>query len=352
MALIFSANSMKYYAIDYMLETMFLGCYLLFIFVRSSCVNYLLTKIDANRSLLHIGSENNNKPDIIYTSIQSAENCKGFSETIRQLSNKKNKAFFQWLAGIIDGDGNFDMRNLNSILTLKTIRIKLHNRDIRILTRIQDTLHVGKIWTDKKKPYSRYNVSTKKDMEFLVNKLNGLIRIKVDGFKKACDYLGITYIEANYIIEPYDPYFAGLVDTDGTIIYNYNANRIECNLEFKCNDHTKKLNFDNVIPYYKPSKSFRIKKNTGRTKQYYSIAFKYQTVNGMLFLYDYFTKNRLYSDFKYYRVLKIKQFINIRQFQKYPKGSPEFQVYSNFIIKWIQYQNPLWYKVPFVDKIR
>ena len=52
--------------------------------------------------------------------IQSAENCKGFSETIRQLSYSKNKIthqnldsdtkFFFWLAGIIDGDGNFDIR--------------------------------------------------------------------------------------------------------------------------------------------------------------------------------------------------------------------------------------------------
>ena len=352
-------NNLYYYAIDYMLETMFLGCYLLFI-----SNNYLggRTKIDANRSykLLHINSENNNKPvifnnNIKYTNVQSAENCKEFSETIRQLSNFNSddqSFFFKWLAGVIDGDGNFDMRKLDSRLSLKSIRIKLHNRDIRILTRIQNTLHMGRIRADKNKPHSLYIISTKEEMLFLIKKLNGLIRIKVDGFQKACDSFGIKFIEANYNIEPYDPYFAGLVDTDGTIVYNYNCNRIECNLEFKYNDHTKKLNFDNVIPHYKPSVLLRTHKNKGYDQIYNSIAFKYQTVKGMVFLYDYFMKNRLYSDFKFYRVSKIKQFIHIRDYKTDPKDSVEFKIYSDFLLDWIQYKNPLWYKVPFVDKIR
>jgi len=79
-----------------------------------------------------------------YTNVQPAENCKGFSETIRQLSNLNNdeqSLFFKWLAGVIDGDGNFDIRKLESKLVLTQIRIKLHNRDIRILTRIQNTLN-------------------------------------------------------------------------------------------------------------------------------------------------------------------------------------------------------------------
>ena len=96
--------------------------------------------------------------------IQSAENCKGFSETIRQLSNLKfistkseiDHKFYSWLAGIIDGDGNFDIRKINNNLVLKAIRIKLHNRDIRILTRIQNYLHIGRIKTDKHKPYSMF----------------------------------------------------------------------------------------------------------------------------------------------------------------------------------------------------
>lgn len=350
-------NGKEYSAIDYMLGTVFLGCYLLFIFLSINIFNSYLSQIDANRrnlkDLLNINSENFNKPVIMnkYTNTQSAENCKGFSETIRQLSNLKDDKFFHWFAGVIDGDGNFDVRQINSKLVLKSIRIKLHDRDVRILTRIQNFLHIGKIRSDKNKPYSIYTISRSEDLLFIINKLNGLIRIKVEGLRKACLYFGIKYIEPNYNIEEYDPYLSGLVDTDGTIVFNYNCNRIECNLEFKYNDQTKKLNFDKVIPYYKPSILLRDKKNQGPVR-FKSIAFKYQTVKGMVYLYDYFMENRLYSDFKFYRVSQIKKFITIRNFNNEPKDSVEFKIYSDFILNWIQYRNPLWNKVPFVSKIR
>jgi hypothetical protein len=184
-------NNLYYYAFDYMLETMFLGSYLLYTLL------YYLFKIDEkrNQNLISIYSENNKKPVVFnyfnnnakQTNIQSAENCKGFSETIRQISkfnthteleqsyispitlceankkrmcvrskrsNKLNSSFINWLAGVIDGDGNFDIRKINSKLVLKAIRIKLHNRDVRILTRIQNELHMGRIRADKNKPHS------------------------------------------------------------------------------------------------------------------------------------------------------------------------------------------------------
>ena len=107
-------NNFYYYAFDYMLETMFLGYYLLFVF------NNYLSKIDAPLLARHshspatrtrgnnlghslakqatINNENNNIPVIFnnnnsiikYANIQSAENCKEFSETIRQISNHNN----------------------------------------------------------------------------------------------------------------------------------------------------------------------------------------------------------------------------------------------------------------------
>lgn len=94
------------------------------------------------------------------------------------------------------------------------------------------------------------------------------------------------------------------------------------------------------------------KKNDSPGKTFKSIAIKFQTVNGMIHLYNYFMKNRLFSDFKFYRVSKIKKFIEIRGYSNYPKNSPEFKVYSSFVLDWIQYQNPLWTKVPFVKKLQ
>jgi len=391
-------NNFNYSAIDYMLETIFLVNYWLFspylilylnIIICIGVIYYLRNYLDASGSFnLLLNSEIDNET-IFYKNmnIQSAENCKGFSETIRQLSNFSSiinrhqpesakledveKKFFNWLAGIIDGDGNFDIRkstdsnscvkgSVSSVgnknkFTLKAIRIKLHNRDIRILTRIQNYLHIGRIRTDKKKPYSFYIVSTKEEMSYLINKLNGLIRIKVNTFKKACELYNIKYIEPNYNIEAYDPYFSGLIDTDGSIVFNFTGNRIECNLEFKYNEYTSKLNLDNIIPNYKPYKLLRDKKNQSFDKnniKFKSIAFKFQTVKGMLPLYDYFLKNRLYSDFKFYRVTQIKKFIEIRDYKNSEFDSIEYQIFSDFVLNWIQYKNPLWSKVPFVKKLK
>ena len=171
-------------------------------------------------------------------------------------------------------------------------------------------------------------------MEYVINNINGKIRIKIPNLKLACSNYNITFIEPNYNIESYNPYLAGLIDTKGTIVFNYSSNRIECNIELKYNEFSSKLNLDNVIPNYKPNVRKIIRKG------YKSILFSYQTVENMIFLYEYVMKNRLYCDMKFYRVSQIKRFIEIRKYNKYDFKSPEFLVYSNFLINFIKYQNP------------
>ncbi|KAM9977958.1 hypothetical protein ACTFIY_004548 [Dictyostelium cf. discoideum] len=171
------------------------------------------------------------------------------SETICQLSKCQ---FNNWFAGIIDGDGNFDIRKIGKKEVLKAIRIKLHVRDIRILTRIQNELHIGRIRIDKNKLYALYIISTNMEMRQVIARVNGLIRLKVDSFERACKNLEINFKEANYILEENDNYLAGLIDTDGTIVFNYASNRIECNLEIKFNKYSEKLNLEKVIPQYTP----------------------------------------------------------------------------------------------------
>ena len=344
-----SLSSFKcYFATDYMLETVF------FVYCLLLINTSYLYKLDLSRSNAPLNSENNNSTisqKLINT--QSAENWKGFSETVRRLSDGEDHTFWKWFAGVLDGDGNFDIRKnaISNKRVLKQIRIKLHNRDVRILMRVQNYLHMGKIRADKNKPYSIYTVSTKESMDYILNKVNGLIRLKVPFFKEACVLANIKYIEANYNIELYDPYFAGLIDTDGSIVFNYAGNRIECNLEFKYNEYSSKLNLDYVIPNSKPYVIKRSKSSEAHgSKSFISIAFKFQNVNSMLFIYDYFMRNRLYCDMKFYRVTKIKPFIQIRKYKMSSKHTVEHKIYSDFVIDLIKYENPLWYKVPFINK--
>ncbi len=176
----------------------------------------------------------------------------------------------------------------------------------------------------------------------IINNINGLIRLKVPAFKEACNLYNIDYIEANYNVGLYDPYFSGLIDTDGSIVFNYAGNRIECNLEFQYNEYTSKLNWENTVLNSKPTIIKRKKSSvSGGSKKFTSIAFKFQNVNNMLFIYDYFMRNRLYCDMKFYRVTKIKYFIEIRKYKTYPKFSVEHKIYSDFVIDLIKYNNPL-----------
>lgn len=231
----------------------------------------------------------------------------------------------------MDGDGNFDIRKVNGKLTLKAIRIKLHDRDIRILTRIQDKLSKGRIRSVNKTSHVLYTISTKAEMSSFINCINGQIRIKVSSFTKACNCLGIDMVPANPIVGALDPYFSGLIDTDGSIIFNYSGNRIGCFLELKYNEFSAKLNLDNVIPGTKPTILF-LKKASGKggIKRFSSIRFSFDTVQAMPFIYEYFMVHRLFCDMKFYRVSKIKRFLDIRSYQKFDYHSPEFIIYSAF----------------------
>jgi len=169
----------NYFATDYMLETVFYVYCLLFIYTSylySGVKLNFFNPLDVSRNNILLDSENNDTTiSLKLMDTQSAENWKGFSETARQLPDSEDYKFWNWFAGIIDGDGNFDIRKNAGCnkKVLKQIRIKLHNRDIRILTRIQNYLHIGRIKADKNKPYSTYIVSTKETMMYIVNNING-----------------------------------------------------------------------------------------------------------------------------------------------------------------------------------
>lgn len=333
-----------------------LGTIIYYLLWESEGINLSrLEKINGSGSLnLLFCSEKSNK------GVQSAGNVRipegegwilrDYTPIIYEGGSKLEGRFDGWLAGVLDGDGNYDIRKIGGKEVLKAIRIKLHNRDVRILARIKNELKRGRIREEGKKPYSTYVISKRGEMEEVVRRVNGKIRIKVGGFKKSCENLGIDYKEADYKIKEKDAYLSGLIDTDGSIILNYNCNRIECNIELKYNEYTSRLNLDEVIPNTKPSVYLREKKNQTPGKRYKSIAFKYQTVGGMIPLYEYILENRLYSDMKYYRVMKIKKFMEIRGYAE--GGGVEREVYKKFVLDYVKYKNPKWMRVGYVNLLK
>lgn len=255
---------------------------------------------------------------------------------------RRFERFCSWLAGVIDGDGKFDFQRK----VLKSVRIKIHIRDVRILKRIQSMTHVGRIRTVKTS-YVMFIASSKQHMTRLLTCINGHIRIKVPNFQKACQSLNIVYMRAPDRLKPFDAYLAGLVDSNGSVGLNLNQNCINVSVEVNMSvPYVENLNLDSVIPYAKPNMVMR---TTASGKK--SMRFSYESVNAMPAVYDYFHRIRLYSDFKYYRVTRIKRFLTLRHFKAYPYGSIEYRIFSEFCLDFIMYQNPQWTKVPFVEKL-
>lgn len=116
----------------------------------------------------------------------------GTSETICVLTNKQK----EWLAGIIDGNGIFDIRFMNNKRVLKSIRIIQSIRDSRILYKVKDLLKGGSIKI-KNKICLIYTISTRQLIVNCINAINGNIRLKLQDFIFSCQYSGILYIEAD-----------------------------------------------------------------------------------------------------------------------------------------------------------
>jgi hypothetical protein len=275
------------------------------------------------KSTLIMNSENQDKDS------QSAGNETfkreiGSSETTRALSDN------EWLAGVIDGDGNFDVRTLNNRRVLKAIRVKLAVRDAKITYRIRNLLNVGRIKLVGPN-LIQYIVSDKAGMTTLINKINGHIRIKVPGMIQACDSLGLTYVPASPKVPRNSSYLAGLLDTDGSLVLNYPGNRIDMAFEFSQNEYTLALDLSEVIEGISPAVRTFEKKNQTVGKIFYSIRFVYDNVSHMEPIYNYFKTHRCYSDFKFYRAMKIKRFLELRAFKYHPTDSVEFKLYNDFL---------------------
>jgi cytochrome c oxidase subunit 1 len=326
----------NYLVFDYMLETMLFVSYLLFIFYYLN-LSYKQT----------LKSKNNN-----YTifnkniDIQPAEHYIRFSETIRQAIFKSKFVdhtskslpynFYSWLAGIIDGKGVFHFEKD----LFKNLIINLPSKDIKILKRIKNNLNTGIIISGKK---NSYLIITDKTAIFnLILNLNGFLRIKITSFNKMCFIYNITNIKPNYVIKLNDGYLSGLFDVIGSVNYNLHSNLLECKLNFNYNQHISKLSLDYVVPNYKPIKYYKMN-SLGLCVQ---IIYKFSTLRGLLYLYIYFLQNNIYSEFKFYKISKLKSLIFLDNYKKYSKiNTVEYKVYSVFLLNWFKFIQKKFFEV-------
>ena len=222
-------------------------------------------------------------------------------------------------------------------------------RDVEVLYELKKILNCGILRTNTN--LVDYHISTHVDMKALIEHLNGRIRLKVLGFKEACQLCGIEYKPADYVIEKNSNYLAGLIDTDGSVVFCYSRNVITLTLEFKCNDYSSKLNLNEAIEDCKPIVIKLNKKNQTKGRVFHSIRFVWQDVASMNSLYRFARNCRLHSRFKFYRCMQIKSFLKIRSFKTAEKHSYLHQVYSSWVIRFIRYLNPSYKNVKYYSEL-
>ncbi len=160
----------------------------------------------------------------------------GTSETTRSLSffstfsnnvvyknnndNFNDKAFNEWLAGLIDGDGSL----LVSKSGYSSCEITMSLQDEHALAIIKQKLG-GSIKLRSGVKALRYRLHNKKGMVNLINKINGNIRhtSRLKQLEKVCLLLNIPIIYPETITID-NGWFSGFFDADGTITYSIKNN--------------------------------------------------------------------------------------------------------------------------------
>jgi Proton-conducting membrane transporter/LAGLIDADG endonuclease len=193
-----------------------------FLKLKISCLySFFFSKIGIIRSsfsniYLYINNEVKHK---YFDKIEPALNDIFLSEDNTLKSNKISGAsdhFFEWLAGVIDGDGYFHLSKGGTA----RFNITMDIRDKQALYEIKHKLG-GSIYTIANANALKYQLSHKKGLIILLNGVNGLIRnpTRMLQMNKLCLKYGITLLYPKPLTYN-NGWLSGFIDSDGSIYLN------------------------------------------------------------------------------------------------------------------------------------
>jgi Proton-conducting membrane transporter/NADH-Ubiquinone oxidoreductase (complex I), chain 5 N-terminus/LAGLIDADG endonuclease len=189
-------------------------CLYNFIFIKMWINRFILLKL-----YLYINSEVQNKYISNINPILNSYSCIE-NNTLRH--NNVVSPFFEWLAGVIDGDGHFNLSKGGSA----RLQITMDFRDSKVLYEIKHKLG-GTIRTMANANALRYELRHKKGLIALLNNINGLIRnpIRMLQMNKLCVKYGIIL----YYPKPLtynNGWLSGFIDSDGSIYFSEQSGQV------------------------------------------------------------------------------------------------------------------------------
>jgi hypothetical protein len=235
------------------------------------------------------------------------------------LEVKDDKSFYEWLGGLIDGNGQF----LVSKKGYASFKIVLSEKDKFILYEIKHKFG-GSIKSISGSNSLRYKLHHKKGLIKLVNSVNGLIRnpAKLLQLNKVCVLYNID-LKPNMPLTYNEGWFSGIVDSNGSITLNEQCDQLIMSITQK-----NRLLLDPLNKLYMG----RVKILSSKDAFQYSIFRKNEIFN---LVDNYFSKYPLRSS-KAHKVKLIKDFYLLKHY----KESNE----PNLLNKWTNFKNK-WDKI-------
>jgi len=143
-------------------------------------------------------------------------------DKVLSLLNTINSSYFEWLAGIIDGDGHFYLsKNGTSRLI-----ITMEKKDELVLEDIKSKFG-GTVSINRKSNKLKYQLKNKKGLVKLLKSINGLIRNPycMLQMKKLNENFGILFLPPKPLTFN-NGWFSGIFDSDGSFYLNEKRKQI------------------------------------------------------------------------------------------------------------------------------
>jgi len=266
----------------------------------------------------NIGSAMSPIEDTINTNTSNSNNGSPKSTDGGSANNKK---FNEWLAGLIDGDGCFQLSKKG----YASLEIVMELRDKHCLYQIKDKFG-GSVKLRAGDNHLRYRLHHKAGLLDLINAVNGLIRnpVRILQLGKICDKYGINLIDPQPLTYN-SGWFAGFFDSDGSIYMNDSSGQIFITVNQK-----NRFLLDALVELYGGTIYIMVKQG----------AFKWTCYkkNEILFLVNnYFKVNPSRSE-KRVRLNMVEKFYELRKLHAHSAtpNSVLGKVWKNFTVKWNQ----------------
>jgi hypothetical protein len=181
----------------------------------------------------------------------------GTSETVRMFSscfcskkehnkgnddtNLKDLKVRQWIAGVIDGDGNFYISKKRYV----ELSVVMESRDIACLFKLKQR-YGGSVKSTSHAKAVRFRLHHMAGIQQVIKDINGLIQnpVRYNQFSKICELYNIEIMSSTPLIYN-SSYLSGLFDTDGSIYYSRQSIQVFITISQKGRELLDKL-----VPIY------------------------------------------------------------------------------------------------------